>query len=303
MRNAVDVGNASGCLPGGRPTKNCAIVVSPASLSKMIHPAAIVSPEAQIGANVKIGAYAVVESSAVIGEGCEIGPGVVISGYARLGKDVVVRPYAVIGGDPQDVHFDRSVHSTVLIGDRVVLGEHSTVNRSTKLGGMTSVGEGCFIMASAHVGHDCVVESNVILAQGAMLGGHVHVGASAFIGGGGGVHQFVKIGRLAITQGNSAITQNLPPFCMGAAVNVLAGLNVIGMRRAGFSPATRNGIKTAFDLVFRKGLNFGQALEAAAGYTWLPEALEFLDFIRDLGKRGVCGMQRHSQNRVSNPEG
>lgn len=266
----------------------------------MFHPAAIISPEAQIGADVKIGPYAVIEGSAVIGEGCEIGPGVIISSYARLGKDVVVRPCAVVGGDPQDLHFDRSIHSTVHIGDRTVLGEHSTVHRSTKPGGKTCVGEGCFIMASGHVAHDCTVESNVVIAQGAMLGGHVSVGAGAFIAGGAGVHQFVRIGRLAIMQGNSTVTQNLPPFCISAEVNLLVGLNVIGMRRAGFSSGTRNGVKAAFDLVFRKGLNVGQALEAASGSTWLPEAEEFFAFIRNPGKRGVCGMLRNSRDRISN---
>lgn len=266
----------------------------------MIHPAAIVSPQAQIGADVKIGPYAVIEGAAVIGNGCEIGPGVVVSSYARLGKDVVVRPCAVVGGDPQDLHFDRSIHSTVEIGDGTVLGEHSTVHRSTKSGGKTSIGEGCFIMAAAHVAHDCAVEANVVIAQGAMLGGHVSVGNGAFIGGGAGVHQFVRVGRLSIMQGNSTVTQNLPPFCISAAVNLLVGLNVIGMRRAGFSAATRNGVKAAFDLVFRKGLNTGQALEAAACSTWLPEAEEFFEFIRNPGKRGACGMLRRSRNRIPN---
>jgi UDP-N-acetylglucosamine acyltransferase len=266
----------------------------------MIHPAAIVSPEAQIGANVKIGPYAVIEGSALIGDDCEIGAGVVISSYARLGKNVIVRPYAVVGGDPQDLHFDRSMHSTVHIGDRTILGEHSTVHRSTQRGGKTCVGEGCFIMASGHVAHDCTVESNVVIAQGAMLGGHVSVGAGAFIGGGAGVHQFVRIGRLAIMQGNSTVTQNVPPFCISASVNLLVGLNVIGMRRAGFSSATRNGVKAAFDLVFRRGLNVRQALEGASGSSWLPEAEEFFAFIRNPGKRGICGMSRRLRNRLSN---
>ena len=265
----------------------------------MIHPAAIVSPEALIGSDVKIGPYAVIEGSAVIGDGCEIGPGVVISSYARLGRNVVVRPGAVVGGDPQDLHFDRSTHSTAHIGDRTVLGEHSTVHRSTQAGGKTCVGEGCFIMASGHVAHDCTVESNVVIAQGAMLGGHVSVGAGAFIAGGAGVHQFVRIGRLAIMQGNSTVTQSLPPFCISAAVNLLMGLNVIGMRRAGFSAATRNSVKSAFDLVFRSGLNVQQALETASGSAWPSEAEEFFTFLRNPGKRGVCGMLRRSRDRSS----
>jgi UDP-N-acetylglucosamine acyltransferase len=137
----------------------------------MIHPTAIVSPDAKIGANVKIGPYAVIEGSAVVGDDCEIGAAVIISTYARLGKGVVVRPCAVVGGDPQDIHFDRSIHSTVNIGDYATLGEHSTVHRSTQPGGETSVGERCFVMAAGHVGHDCVVEPRAVIAHGAMLGG------------------------------------------------------------------------------------------------------------------------------------
>lgn len=269
----------------------------------MIHPTAIISPDAKIGANVKIGPYAVIEGTAVVGDDCEIGPAVIISTYARLGKGVVVRPCAVVGGDPQDIHFDRSLHSTVNIGDYATLGEHSTVHRSTQPGGETRVGERCFVMAAGHVGHDCVVEPRAVIAHGAMLGGYVTVGSLAFVGGGAGIHQFVKIGRMAIVQGNSALTQSLPPFCIGAAVNELWGLNVIGMRRAGFSAPTRSAVKAAFDLVYRKGLNMGQALESAAQSEWPQEAEEFFALIRDPGRRGVCGMSRRTRDRASNNEG
>ena len=269
----------------------------------MIHPTAIVSPDAKIGANVKIGPYAVIEGAAVVGDDCEIGAAVIISTYARLGKGVVVRPCAVVGGDPQDIHFDRSIHSTVSIGDYTTLGEHSTVHRSTKAGGETLLGERCFLMAAGHVGHDCFVESRVVLAQGSMLGGYVTVGSLAFVGGGAGIHQFVRIGRMSIVQGNSVMTQSLPPFCIGAAVNELWGLNVIGMRRAGFAAPTRSAVKAAFDLVYRKGLNMGQALESAAQSAWPQEAEEFFALIRDPGRRGVCGMSRRTRDRASNNEG
>ena len=284
------------------PPKNWAPAASAVTLPHMIHPAAIVSPDAQIGANVKIGPYAVIEGSAVVGDDCEIGAAVIVSTYARLGKGVMVRPCAVVGGDPQDIHFDRSVHSTVNIGDHATLGEHSTVHRSTQPGGETRVGARCFVMAASHVGHDCVLESNVIIAQGAMLGGHVSVGASAFIGGGAAVHQFVKIGRMSIMQGNSVLTQNLPPFSISAEVNELRGLNVIGMRRSGFSAPTRHAVKAAFDLVYRRGLNIGQALEAAAQSTWISEAEEFFEFIRNAGRRGVCRMSRRTRDQASADE-
>lgn len=258
----------------------------------MIHPTALIASDAILGSEVRVGPYAVIESGAQIGDGCVIGAHTLISGFVSMGCENRVHAGAVLGADPQDIRFNPATPSRVLIGSHNQFREHCTVHRASVPNGQTCIGDHCFLMAGSHVGHDSVVGSGVILANGSMLGGHTRIGNGVFLGGGCAVHQFVRLGRLVICQGNSAITKSLPPFTMAAGINGLSGLNVVGLRRAGVSPAGRASIKTAFDLVFRRGLNLAGALEEAAPAAWEAEALEFLEFIRDPGPRGLCGLTR-----------
>jgi len=142
-------------------------------------------------------------------------------------------------------------------------------------------------MAGSHLGHDCHVGNKVIIANNCLLGGHVEIADHVFLGGGSVFHQFIRVGRLAITQGNSGFGKDLPPFTMGVAVNHAAGLNSVGMRRAGIGGDARMEIKAAFHLVFRSRLNVSQALEEADSRSWGPEAQEFFQFIREAKKRGI----------------
>jgi len=236
----------------------------------------------------KIHPSAYIEPGAVIGEGTEIGPNVVIYRHVTLGRNCTVHAGAVLGDVPQDIAF-KHVDSFVRIADHCVIREHVTIHRGTKEGTATEVGEGCFLMANSHLAHNVRLGNKVILANGVLLAGYVEVGDGAFISGNAAVHQFTRIGRLAMISGLGAISKDVPPFCTTPALqrNVVAGLNVVGLRRAGVTPAQRQEIKRAFTLVFRSGLNVTQAVKKIRDEIAGGPALEMADFI-DASTRGIC---------------
>ncbi len=192
---------------------------------------AIVSPDAVLGDGVKVGAYALVEGRARIGDGSIIEPHARVCGGARIGKGCRICSFAVVAGDPQDLHFDASLETFAEIGDGSVVRESATIHRATFEGKATIVGRNCLIMASAHIGHDCVLADNVILANFSACAGHVKVANDAFISGGVMVHQRVRIGEGVIISGNSATSLDVPPFVIAYARNNVGGLNLIGMNR------------------------------------------------------------------------
>ncbi|HTJ78773.1 MAG TPA: acyl-ACP--UDP-N-acetylglucosamine O-acyltransferase [Rariglobus sp.] len=243
--------------------------------------------------SISIHPSAVIEDGAVIGDGCDIQAGAIIRRHAVLGERVVVHPYAVIGGDPQHLKFDLSTPTGVLIGDGTVIREHVTINRSTHAGTNTVVGKGCFLMANAHIGHDCVVGDNVVMANSVMLAGHVEIAAFTFVGGGAGIHQFVRIGEGVMVGGLAGVGYDVPPFTMIAERNELIGLNVVGLKRRGFSREAIRGIKEAFRLIY---FTPGNIREIAASHltdplAGTPEVRRFLEFFTT-GKRGFIRPRR-----------
>jgi UDP-N-acetylglucosamine acyltransferase len=254
----------------------------------MIHSAAIIHPGAQLGHDITIGPYAVIEGAARIGDGCTIHAHAVIGAHVVMGRDNVIGHGAVIGGDPQDFAFKPEVRSEVRIGHGNKIREYCTIHRGTIEGSATVVGDGCFLMAGAHLGHNVRLGNGVILANNALLGGYVQVEDRVFIGGGCVFHQFIRIGRLAICQGLSAFSKDIPPYVTAAERNGVVGLNVIGLRRAGFDAVQRAQIKDAFDLLYRRGLNVTQALVAARKQSWNEAAQTFWDFIAGAKKKGLC---------------
>lgn len=254
----------------------------------MVHPTAVIHPEAQLGAGVSVGPYAVIEGAAVIGDECEIQAHAVVGAQVTMGKSNVIGYGAIVGGDPQDFAFKKNVRSEVRIGNGNKIREYCTLHRGTSEGSATIVGNNCFLMAGAHLAHNVRLGDNVILANNALLGGHVIVEDRVFIGGGCVFHQHIRVGRLAICQGLSAFSKDVPPFTLGAERNGVAGLNVIGLRRAGFGPTQRAEIKDAFALLYRRGFNTGQALAEAGKVSWGPEAREFFSFVAAAKKRGIC---------------
>jgi len=256
----------------------------------MLHPSALIHPDAQLGTNVVVGPHAVIEGAARIGDRCEIQAHAVIGGQVEMGSDNLIGYGAIIGGDPQDLAFRTETRSVVRIGSGNKIREYCTIHRGTGEGSATVVGDGCFLMGGTHLGHNVVLGSQVIIANNALLGGHVQVGDRVFIGGGCVFHQFVRVGRLAICQGLSAFSQDIPPFTTAAERNGIAGLNVVGLRRAGFSAAQRADVKEAFALLYQRGLNTSAALAAVRELTLSPEAAEFFDFVAAANKRGICGL-------------
>jgi len=243
--------------------------------------------------SISIHPTAIIEDGAVIGEGCDIKAGAVIGKYAVLGERVTVCPYAVVGGDPQHLTFDRSIPSGVRVGDGTVIREHVTINRAAKAGENTVVGARCFLMANAHLGHDCVVADDVVLANNVMLAGHVHVGSFTFVGGGAGVHQFARIGESVMVSGLSRVGQDVPPFALIAERNEVIGLNLLGLKRRGFSRDAIREIKEAFRMVYFTPGNIREiATKHLAGpLASTPEVRRFLEFFTT-GKRGFARPRR-----------
>ena len=207
-----------------------------------------------------------------------------------MGRENLIGYGAIIGGDPQDFAFQPSVKSTVQIGDGNKIREYCTIHRGTAESSATVIGSGCFLMAGTHVAHNCHIADHVVIANNALLAGHVTVGERAFIGGGSAFHQYVRVGRLAMCQGLTACSKDLPPFTIASGLNGVAGLNVVGLRRAGYGAEQRAEIKAAFALLYRRGLNTTQALAAARERPWGEGAQAFWDFVAGAKKRGLCAL-------------
>ena len=236
---------------------------------------------------------AIVEDGAVLGADCVIHAHAHVTRHCVLGDAVVVHPFAVIGGDPQDLSFDCRRSSGVRIGARTVLREHVTVNRATQAGAFTEVGADCFLMTASHVAHDCRVGERVVMANAVLLAGHVHVGERAFIGGAAVFHQFVRVGEGAMVSGVSRMTRDVPPFTMVAERDELIGLNVVGLRRRGLKAPVLAELKAAFRAVCRP-IGNPRELAAAAlagGAFQSPEARRFLEFFGG-GRRGFLRARR-----------
>lgn len=256
-----------------------------------IHPTAIVDPDAQIGADVEIGPFSIVGPQAVIGEKTIVQSHVVIEGDVAIGTGNFIGHGALIGAPPQDVSFSPERKTRVEIGNDNIIREYCTIHRGSPEGSATKIGDKNFLMAGAHIGHNCLIENNVIIANNCLLAGHVHVDDGAFLGGGSTFHQHMHVGRLVMVQGSSGFGKDLPPFVIAAERNSVFGLNVVGLRRAGFSSKDRNEIKAVFKLIYLSGLNITQALEKAATMNFSAPAREFLDFVAKAKKRGICPLK------------
>jgi UDP-N-acetylglucosamine acyltransferase len=243
-----------------------------------IHPTAIVEEGAQLGADCEIQAFAIVTKHAV------------------LGDRVVVYPHALVGGDPQYLKFDRALSTGVRVGNGSVIREYATINRSIYPGQSTVLGQNCFLMAGAHLAHDCVVGNNVVLANNALLAGHVSVGDFTFVGGGAAVHQFTRIGDGVMVGGLSRITRDVAPFLLVSERDEVSGLNVVGLKRRGVSRESIRQLKEAFRQVFFTPGNIrdvaAKLLLPEAGFSG-NEVTQFLQFFAG-GKRSFVRPSRAS---------
>jgi UDP-N-acetylglucosamine acyltransferase len=255
-----------------------------------VHPTAIVSPQARLGHDVSIGPGAVIEEGTAIGDGCEIRAHAVVKRGTRLGEGNRVHEGAVLGGEPQDLSFPGQ-ETSLVVGDRNVIREGVTIHRSTKGGGTTVVGSDCFLMAYTHVAHDCRLGDRVVMANNVMLAGHVEVGDRAFLGGGAAVHQFSRVGRLAMIGGVAKVVQDCLPFVITDGHPARArGLNVVGLRRASVGAAQLRTLREAYRLLVRSGLRLEAALEKMASLQD-PMVDEMIAFVRG-SKRGFAHARR-----------
>ena len=253
-----------------------------------IHPTSVIEPGARIAADVRIGPFCWVRSGAVIGPGCRLVSHVGVHPGVTLGPRCELHAGVVVGDEPQDLGFKPGTASFVEIGEGAVLREGVTVHAGTKEGTVTRVGRQCYLMANSHVAHNCTLADHVILANGALLGGYVEVGERCFISGNAMVHQFVRIGRLAMLGGGTGASKDVPPFCItrGVSLNQVTGLNTTGLRRAGFDAAARTAVKQAFKAVYFSPLGIRDAARGLLQSAPTDLQREFAEFIL-ASKRGI----------------
>jgi len=253
-----------------------------------IHPSAVVSPHAQIGEGCRIGPYTVVGDDVVLGAGVVVESHCVIDGRTRIGDEAYIYPFVSIGLPPQDLKFAGEETETQ-IGRRTRIREFVTIHRGTAGGGgITKIGDDCFLMAQAHVAHDCLIGNHVIMANAATLAGHVTVFDRANIGAYSGVHQFCRVGREAYIGGYSVVVKDALPFALTVGNHAKCyGLNKVGVRRRGYSRATVEALHHTFHLLLSAKLNTTQAIERIREEIKdVPEVDEVLEFVES-SKRGV----------------
>lgn len=239
-----------------------------------------ISPNAKIGANVIIGDFTVIKDDVEIGNNVEIGSNVIIDNGARISDNVKLHHGAVISTIPQDLKFNGEV-TTLEIGENTVVREYATLNRGTAASGKTVVGKDCLLMAYSHVAHDCRVGNNAIIANCGTLGGHVEIDDWAIVGGLVAVHQFVKVGTHSILAGFTKAVKDIPPYIMaGDNPMKYEGLNVIGLKRRGFTHLQIDGIKEFYKMLYRSGLNVSDAVDKIKYSLPITEETKtILDFI------------------------
>jgi len=252
----------------------------------MIHPSAVVHPGARLDPTVEIGPGVVIDEFVRLGPRCIIGPNVYLTGRTTIGANNHFFAGCVIGEAPQDLKY-RGEPTSLSIGDDNVFREHVTVHRASKTGQSTAIGSHNFLMQHSHVAHNVTLGDHVILAGGALLAGHASVADRAFISGNCLVHQNVRIGTLALMQGGSAVSKDLPPYTVARGDNRICGLNTVGLRRAGISAPERLELKQLYRALFRDGLNLRAALKATQSRFTSAVSKVLLEFVA-ASSRGVC---------------
>ncbi len=252
----------------------------------MIHPTAIIHPHAKLDSTVQVGPHAIIDEAVEIGPKCIVGPHVYITGVTKIGSGNRFHAGCVIGDEPQDLKY-KGEPTRLRIGDNNVFREHFTAHRATRPEDETVIGSNNFLMANAHIGHNCVVGDHVIMGNGTLLGGHVVVEDRVFFSGNCLVHQFVRVGTLALMQGGSGISKDLPPFTVALHYNEICGLNIIGLRRAGLSAEERLELKRLYRALFRSGQNLRAAVTKAELEFVAKPSRKLLEFVAH-ARRGVC---------------
>jgi UDP-N-acetylglucosamine acyltransferase len=259
----------------------------PADSSALIAPTARIHPDAVIGPGVVIGEYCVIESDVVVGAQCKLEPYVYIKRWTTLGERNEISAGTVLGTDPLDKNFTGE-RSYLRIGNGNQIREHYTISRGTKPESVTEIGDGNYIMTSGHIAHNCRIGNQTVICSCALVAGYVEVEDGAFLSGGVVVHQYSKIGTLAMIAGNTRVNSDVPPYLMCAGFNVAAkGLNLVGLKRAGFKGSDVSALKKAYRILYRSGLKLEEALARIESECPTEHARHFVNFIRR-SERGIC---------------
>jgi UDP-N-acetylglucosamine acyltransferase len=259
----------------------------PVDPSARVAATARVHPDAVVGPGVAIGEYAIVEEDVAIGAGCRLEPYVYVKRWTTLGEHNEISSGTVLGTDPLDKNF-AGERSYLRIGDGNIIREHYTVSRGTQPESVTEIGDSNYIMTSGHIAHNSKIGNNCVIASCALVAGHVEVEDQAFISGGVVIHQYSKIGRLAMIGGNSRVNSDVPPYFLYSDFNVAAkGLNLVGLRRAGFSREEIAALKSAYRILYRSGLKLEEALARIGAELDTEHTRHLVEFVRS-SKRGIC---------------
>jgi UDP-N-acetylglucosamine acyltransferase len=264
-------------------------------MASSIHPTAVIAPAAELADNVEIGAHAIIEGKVTIGPDCVIRPGAYLYGPLTMGRRNTIYSGAVLGEAPQHLKY-QGEPTSLEIGDGNVFREFVTIHRGTTHRMKTVIGNDNYFMVNSHIGHDCIVGNRNLLANGALVAGHCVLADNIFLSGNSAVHQFVRVGRLALLSGCGITTKDMPPFVMQQGVDNVVGLNLVGMRRAGLKPAEINGVRRAFRILFREGNPKGIAtarIDSELGH--IEAVKEMLAFLRQPG-RGINAMRDRHQH-------
>lgn len=248
---------------------------------------AVIGKGAKLGEGVEIGPFAIIEDGVELGKNVRIMAHAYICSGTTIGDNVQVHMGAVIGNVPQDLGFDKNKKTYTKIGNNTVVREYATIHRSTIEGSYTVVGDGCYLMALSHVGHDCHIGNNVIIANGVLLAGHVSIGDYAFVSGNVVVHQFCRIGTVAMIGGFTGINKDVPPYMLVRGPSVVRSVNLVGLRRLKFPRDLIGDIKEAYKLIFMSNLNTAQAIEGIRKLKPSKELDHLVEFIQT-SKRGIC---------------
>ncbi len=253
----------------------------------MIHPTAVVDKSAELHPDVEIGPYCVIGPDVKIGKGTKLIAHVSVQERTEVGDECTIFPFAAIGGPPQDITY-KGEETSCVIGNNNMIREYVTVNRGSKSSGSTIVGSGNFLMAYAHIAHDCRLGNHIIMANCATLAGHVHVGDYAILSGLSAAHQFCRIGKFAFISGLTGVPKDVPPFMMAAGNRArLYGLNSVGLERQGFSKAEIVKLKRAYRILFRSSLPLEKSLKLVEEELEGDNVKDLITFIRS-SERGIC---------------
>lgn len=254
-----------------------------------IHPTAIISPEALIDTDVEIGPGCVLTGRVTLAPGVRLIGNVYLNGPVEIGRGTVVYPFACVGFPGQDVKFTAGMPTAgVKIGQNCILREQVTVHQATKADRATTIGDNCFLMVNAHLGHDARIGDNVTMVNGSMLAGHAEVQSGATMGGGAAIHQFTRLGRLAMMQGHAGASMDVPPFCVAMEVNRIVGLNRVGLRRSGMPREHITRLDDAFRQVFRLHVQRTEMIQRLEEMGKdCPPVMEMAEFIKS-AKRAIC---------------